>query len=211
MVICFGIWLGFFKFKKWHFKSRVSCSVLFRTSISLPKQLILGALIITLCKKTSQSISAATWLVLLTFLSCNSCSCYLFYDCLKHSIKHDTKNMAKNVFKTEIKCISCFLCFSFGFEFLTRSFFPPSSPTVCVWAGFISDVPIVQKLDKAMIRFGQNFPGKLKRRAVCLCEAFQAICFDAVFFFWYLRGKGIILSWERLEGLSAQILCIGTN
>lgn len=87
---------GFFQFK--NFKSDVSCSVIFLTSVSLPKQLILEALIYTPCKKRSQSISAASWLALLTFLSSISCSCYLFYDCLKHSIKGGTKKMAKKCF-----------------------------------------------------------------------------------------------------------------
>uniref|UniRef100_A0A8B9FMW2 Family with sequence similarity 168 member B n=1 Tax=Amazona collaria TaxID=241587 RepID=A0A8B9FMW2_9PSIT len=51
------------------------------------QQLILGAPIITPCKKRSQSIFAASWLVLLTFLSSNSCSRYLFCDYPQHSIK----------------------------------------------------------------------------------------------------------------------------
>lgn len=113
-----------FKFKKWHLKTDVISSVIFLTSVSLPMQLILGALIITPCKKRRQSISAASWLALLTFLSSNSCSCYLFSDCPKHGIKGGTKKMAKNVFETEVHLISCFICFS-----LTQSFSRGSPPS----------------------------------------------------------------------------------
>lgn len=115
---CFNVNLSWdwdevaFKFKKWHFKSDVIFSVTFLTSVSLPMQLILGGLIIMPCKKGRQSISAASWLALLTFLCSNSCSCSLFPDCPKHGIKGGTKKMAKNVFETEIHLISCFICFS---------------------------------------------------------------------------------------------------
>lgn len=101
-----------FKCKKWHFKSDVISSVIFLTSVSLPMQLILGVLIIPPCKKRRQSISAASWLALLTFLSSNSCSCSLFSDCPKHGIKGGTKKMAKNGFETEIHLISCFSFFA---------------------------------------------------------------------------------------------------
>lgn len=84
----------------------------------------------------------------------------------------------QNAFKTKINRISCFLCILLGMKCLTRVF-----PLIyCVWSSFISDVPIVQKLVKTIIRFGQNFPGRMESRAVCLCEEFQAVCLDAVFF-----------------------------
>lgn len=87
-----------FQFKKWHFQSDVISSVIFLTSVSLPMQLILGVLIITPCKKRRQSISAASWLALLTFLSSNSCSCCLFSHCPKHGSKCGTKKIAKKWF-----------------------------------------------------------------------------------------------------------------
>lgn len=129
-----------FKVKKWHFRSDMVSSVTFLTSVSLPMQLILGVLIITPCKKRRQSISAASCLALLTFLSSNSCSCCLFSHCPKHGIKGGTKKMARNVFETEICLFSRFNCFSL--TSFSWGFFPPHL-LMCVQGGFISDVSIV--------------------------------------------------------------------
>lgn len=49
-------------------------------------------------RKKSQSISAASWLALLTFLSSNSCSCYLFDAMLQAVIKGGTEKMATKCF-----------------------------------------------------------------------------------------------------------------
>lgn len=144
-----------FKFKKWHLKSDVTCSLIFLTSVSLPKQLILGALIITPCKKRSQSIFAASWLVLLTFLSSNSCSRYLFYDCPKHSFNGVTKKTAQKCFRNRNIFLALFASY---FDSSSYQNIFASPPNVCM-----------SRLHFWCPRSSiQNFAGRLKRRAVHL-------------------------------------------
>lgn len=166
-------------------------------------QLILGALIITPCKKRRQSISAASWLALLTFLSSNSCSCYLFSDCPKHGIKGGTKKMAKNVFETEIHLISCFICFSLTQSF-SRGSPPPPSHSVCARRLHFWCLHSL-KVGWGKIRFGQNFPGRLKRSLCASGRHFKQHVL-MLSFFSVISEIREFPSWERLEGLFCSAL-----
>lgn len=91
----------------------------------------------------------------------------------------DWENGHKMLLKPKL---TVFLAFSASYLAWSVSpgFFP--SHLTCVWWSFVSGVPIVEKLVRTIIRFGQNFPGRMERRAVCFYEEFQALCLDAVFF-----------------------------
>lgn len=168
-------------------------------------QLILGALIITPCKKRRQSISAASWLALLTFLFSNSCSCYVFSDCPKHGIKGGTEKMAKNVFGNGNTFNFLFYLFLIDLKFLMRFWvFSPSSPSVCARRLHFWCLHSL-KVGWGKIRFAQNFPGGLKRSLCASGRHFKQHVLMLPFFSVFSEIREFP-SWERLEGLFCSVL-----